>query len=88
MSIAMLSAHRSKDPSKQVGACIVGKNRVIMGIGYNGFPRGCSDSSLPWAKKSKHGIMETKHPYVVRIAVFCKYGGTCALKGLGGRAGF
>jgi hypothetical protein len=22
----------------------------FVGIGYNGFPRGCSDDSLPWAK--------------------------------------
>ena len=40
MSIAFLSARRSKDPNKQVGACIVGSDNVIVGIGYNGFPRG------------------------------------------------
>lgn len=22
----------------------------VSGIGYNGFPRGCSDDKLPWAK--------------------------------------
>lgn len=27
----------------QVGACIVGADKVILGIGYNGFPRGCAD---------------------------------------------
>ena len=45
--IAMLSAQRSKDPSTQVGACIVDANNKIVGIGYNGFPRGCSDDELP-----------------------------------------
>lgn len=25
---------------------------VWSGIGYNGFPRGCSDDKLPWAKVS------------------------------------
>ena len=55
MSIAFLSAQRSKDPNKQVGACIVGPDRLILGVGYNGFPRGCSDDDLPWAKKSDVG---------------------------------
>ena len=65
MSVAFLSAQRSKDPNKQVGAVIVGPDRVIMGVGYNGFPRGCSDSDLPWAKKSANDDpMETKYAYV------------------------
>ncbi len=34
----------------QVGAVIVNGSNVILGIGYNGFPRGCCDSDLPWAK--------------------------------------
>jgi deoxycytidylate deaminase len=43
----------------------VNKDNVIVGIGYNGFPRGCSDSDLPWAKKSKQGnALQTKYPYV------------------------
>lgn len=66
MAVAFLSAQRSKDPSKQVGACIVGRNKVILGIGYNGFPRGCGDHALPWAKKSAQGFLGTKYPYVVR----------------------
>lgn len=65
MSVAFLSAQRSKDPNKQVGACIVDQNNVICGIGYNGFPRGCPDSRLPWAKRSRTGsALETKYPYV------------------------
>ncbi|KAL3571270.1 hypothetical protein D5086_028519 [Populus alba] len=50
MAIAFLSAERSKDPNRQVGACLVSQNGIILGIGYNGFPRGCSDDKLPWAK--------------------------------------
>ena len=37
MSIAELSAMRSKDPSTQVGACIV-RNNNILSVGYNGMP--------------------------------------------------
>ncbi|XP_015579131.1 deoxycytidylate deaminase isoform X2 [Ricinus communis] len=70
MAIAFLSAERSKDPNRQVGACLVSQNGVILGIGYNGFPRGCSDDKLPWAKKSKTGNpLETKYPYVCHAEV-------------------
>ena len=37
MGIAKLSAMRSKDPSTQVGACIVGDDNRILSIGYNGW---------------------------------------------------
>ncbi|CAN6464766.1 unnamed protein product [Victoria cruziana] len=70
MAIAFLSAKRSKDPNRQVGACLVSQNGVILGIGYNGFPRGCSDDELPWAKISLTGNpLETKYPYVCHAEV-------------------
>ncbi|KAJ7945703.1 deoxycytidylate deaminase [Quillaja saponaria] len=70
MAIAFLSAERSKDPNRQVGACLVSQDGIILGIGYNGFPRGCSDDKLPWAKKSKTGdLLETKYPYVCHAEV-------------------
>ena len=65
MALAFLSAQRSKDPNKQVGSCIVNRDQIILGIGYNGFPRGCDDHDLPWAKESESGNpLETKFPYV------------------------
>merc|ERR1712118_221407 len=63
MSIAFLSAMRSKDPSTQVGACIVDPSNKIVGIGYNGFPMGCSDDDLPWARTADCPE-DTKYPYV------------------------
>ena len=63
MGVAMLSALRSKDPSTKVGACIVNQNKRIVGIGYNGFPCGCSDDEFPWAREGEFG--DTKYPYVV-----------------------
>ncbi len=35
----------SKDPSTKVGAVIIDKDRRVVGMGYNGFPRGVLDSS-------------------------------------------
>ena len=48
MGVAVLSSKRSKDPISPTGACLVDKQQRIVGIGYNGFPRGCSDDVLPW----------------------------------------
>lgn len=63
MSIALLSAKRSKDPSTQVGACIVNVENKIVAIGYNGMPTGCSDNELPWNKTAENPL-DTKYPYV------------------------
>lgn len=45
MGLAHLSALRSKDPVAQIGACIVSKDMKVVGIGYNGLPKGCDDGS-------------------------------------------
>ena len=67
MGIAMLSARRSKDPSTQVGACIVNNRNKIMSVGYNGFPLGCSDDAFPWERSGDD--YETKYPYVCQAAL-------------------
>ena len=61
MGVAMLAARRSKDPSTQVGACIVSQDNIIISTGYNGMPKGCSDDEFPWGREGA----ETKYPYVV-----------------------
>jgi dCMP deaminase len=67
MCVAYLSAQRSKDPNTQVGACIVNAMKRIAGVGYNGFPQGCSDDILPWNRSTDGGNgegVETKYLYV------------------------
>ena len=51
MGVAMLSGMRSKDPNTQVGACIVSSEHKILSMGYNGFPKGCSDDIFPWNRE-------------------------------------
>lgn len=51
MGVAMLSGMRSKDPNTQVGACIVSADNKILSMGYNGFPKGCSDDEFPWCRE-------------------------------------
>ncbi len=63
MGVALLSAMRSKDPNTQVGACIVNDDNRIVSVGYNGFPRGCSDEDFPWERKADNQN-DTKYPFV------------------------
>lgn len=63
MSLAHLAAKRSKDPSTQVGACIVNVNKRIVGVGYNGMPSGCDDNDFPWGREGSPN--DTKYPFVV-----------------------
>lgn len=56
MGVAHLAAMRSKDPSTQVGACIVSADNKILSIGYNGMPIGCSDDEFPWEKTDETHI--------------------------------
>lgn len=59
LSLAGHIAGWSKDPSTKVGAVIVNDKRIIMGVGYNGFPRGVDDSPEAYADR------ELKHRMVV-----------------------
>lgn len=63
MGVSLLAAERSKDPSTQVGACIVSDDNRILSTGYNGFPQGCSDDDFPWNRDASQG--ETKYNFVV-----------------------
>lgn len=81
MGLAFLTAMRSKDPSTQVGACIVNARNRIIGVGYNGIPSNCPNDELPWGKKSSSGELATKYPYVVHAelnAVLNKNSESCA----------
>lgn len=62
MGLALLSCERSKDPSTQVGACIVNKENKIVSIGYNGAPIGYSDDVMSW--KREGDCLNTKYMYV------------------------
>lgn len=53
--LARTVASWSKDPSTQVGAVIVNGYRQVIGLGYNGFPRGVEDSN------ERLAIRPTKH---------------------------
>lgn len=62
MGVAILSGMRSKDPNSQVGCCIVSQDNKILSMGYNGFPKGCSDDEFPWDREGDP--LDTKYVYV------------------------
>ncbi len=62
MGVAHLAGMRSKDPNSQVGCCIVSEDNKILSIGYNGFPKGCSDDEFPWAREGEP--LNNKYLYV------------------------
>ena len=50
MRMANVIAERSKDPSTQTGAVIADQNNVVVGLGYNGMPRGIDSNKFPWER--------------------------------------
>ncbi len=67
MGIAILSAKRSKDPSTQVGSCIVSEDNRILSIGYNGTPNGIDDNNFTWEREGN--FLDTKYPYVIHSEI-------------------
>lgn len=57
MSIAHLVSVRSHDEQTQVGCVIVNSEYHIVSVGYNGFPAGTKDESLPRVRPGKYPFM-------------------------------
>lgn len=59
IDLAAATAQASKDPNTKVGAVIVRPDRTVASLGYNGFPRGVTDSA------ERLNDRETKYALVV-----------------------
>lgn len=78
MLTAKAWALRSKDPSTQVGACIIHEDGRVLSTGYNGTPIDWNDNEFPWDNKvSEIGEQNTKYPYVIHAEMnaICNYKG-------------
>lgn len=62
MRMAHVISDRSKDPSTQVGSVVVDSDNVVVGLGYNGFPRGIKNTDLPWDRDGS--FEDTKYAYI------------------------
>ena len=67
LKLAAGVANWSKDPSSKIGAIAVGSKGQVLAQGYNGFPRGISDSFDRYANK------DVKYKFVVHAEMNCIY---------------
>lgn len=59
LGIADVVRTKSKDPSTQVGAIIVGQDHQIVSTGFNGFPRGINETDASrWERPLKYQFVE------------------------------
>ena len=58
LGMAFLASQRSHDVHTQHGCIIVDENRHIVATGYNGFPKGMDDTSLPLTRPEKYLWMD------------------------------
>src|SRR4051812_25081497 len=69
MGVALLASARSKDHRARNGASIVTPDHRIVGVGYNGLPRGCEDDDpIYWSDDDNDAYM-SRHSYVVHAEV-------------------
>lgn len=57
LGLAKVVSKRSHDIHTQHGCVITDQNHRILGVGYNGFPKGLDDSKLPITRPDKYHWM-------------------------------
>jgi len=57
LGLAKVVSQRSHDIHTQHGCVITDQNHRILGVGYNGFPKGMDDSFLPTTRPEKYDWM-------------------------------
>jgi len=57
LGLAKVISKRSHDVHTQHGCVITDQNNRILGVGYNGFPRGLDDTNLPTTRPEKYKWM-------------------------------
>lgn len=69
MGVALLASARSKDHRTRNGACIVTPDNRIIGVGYNGLPRGCDDADPVYWSDDDADPLHSRHSYVVHAEI-------------------
>lgn len=77
-ALATTAARKSKDPSTHVGCVVVGPDREVRSIGYNGFARGVDDTREDWRQRPLK-IKVTAHAELNAVCNAARCGAT--LKG-------
>ena len=53
LDLAHVAAKKSKDPWRQVGACLLRHDNTVAGVGFNGFPEGMKED---WSDREKRNF--------------------------------
>ncbi|HYF42737.1 MAG TPA: dCMP deaminase family protein [Ramlibacter sp.] len=69
MGVALLASARSKDSRARNGASIVSPDQRILGVGYNGLPRGCDDGDPIYWSDDDADPFRSRHSYVVHAEI-------------------
>lgn len=79
MQMSHIIASRSKDPSTQAGAVVVDQKNIVVGLGYNGWPRGVDINAFPWEREGD--FLDTKYAYVCHGEENAVYNSNGSLEG-------
>lgn len=77
---ALVISQRSPDPNTQVGAAVVDRNNIVLGLGYNGLPRGIQPKAILWDRHSNDPL-KTKYPYIVHAEKNAIYNASSSVVG-------
>lgn len=69
MGVAILASARSKDFRTRNGACVVAPGNRIVGVGYNGLPRGCDDADPDYWLDDDSDPFRSRHSYIVHAEI-------------------
>ncbi len=81
LGLAKVVSQRSHDIHTQHGCVITDKQNRILGVGYNGFPKGLDDSQLPLTRPEKYHWMVHSEKNALANCVVRPDGGTAYVTG-------
>ena len=81
LGLARVISQRSHDIHTQHGCVITDKQNRILGVGYNGFPKGLDDSKLPITRPEKYNWMVHSERNALSNCVVRPDGGTAYVTG-------
>jgi len=65
LELAYSASKRSEDPYRQVGACALGVNNMVLGLGYNGLTSGKAVSDEFWKDR------DNRRKYMIHAETNC-----------------
>lgn len=79
---ALWISERSPDESRQHGCIIVNAHNVPIAQGYNGFPHGCDDETMPQTRPEKYEVILHSELNAILNAVGSLRGATLYVSGM------